>query len=1428
MADEHQPPTSTNGAARDYWSEARDRLDEKAKTKLQRISDAASQVHSNTVISWVDQLLHSCQARKEEYERKKWTITVNGKKRSLHSVWDTAINTLSKLDSVGKTVASVHPITSTGWSVTQLLIKIPVEKCEVAQSVAEGISKALVVMSRGLVYEIELQNKWETMDTRNIETFENFLVNLYEETLIFLVAASEHYFAGTFRRTWDAIWDASLIRNFDEKTTNLQRELHDEAETRSRIGVQGDLSVLRSVITIVEAQLNAMQDNISTVVGDQKLKEKEEERKRVLKWLSQFPYDDHHTFAKGERVPGTGYWIFDKVEYKIWRKVKGEILWIHGIPGAGKTKLISRVVDHFREGEQKNDGHLRMAFFYCRKDDDSRRNAVDILRSLIKQLVDPCDVLPREIVEIYRQKSPEDAPSRQLTVNECESMLVDTISDRKNAVLVLDALDECHEDSIEVIISIFTKIANLCNSNTKVILSSRDLPVIQNCLEQGNRIGISASDIERDIGRFVRCRLARDNTSKIPSELRDRIIDTLSRKSKQMFQYATTNLENMLRLPTADDIEDALSNPPESLMEVYRDTFKRIKSDKQWGPYAKRAFQWLCALGGSSRIELLVAAASQKPEKPGLQKALVDADGLVKACQFLLVVEDKRVHFSHLSIQEYFDSQEKEDASHFAGIVLLKALVYYDPETPESSPYFNALHDYACESWVRHVERLEGKRDIDSLLRQLFAPGPPSPGCRHWLLYLTKLIVGGCYSYTSEDLASFVLSPTRWCSYRAILNQRHDGVVSRGKYMLLHAFIAGCFIRAKSAFKGEWWELARPAWRRMGRIPMRLEYSDGMVEARSRASRAASLEERHKEVVHDARMEAKDMFWLFICLILGVVTWTLSVDCSLPDAPGAGVDVFSNVDSSPHTDAGLDQDVNPKDEEIDEMNEFKRLKRMFMVFVDASGLSSKSDDFLSNKMLDFFQSSVSPSKFLEELARVSLLALCHEDYWTTGQLALVDLLFREYDLYRPLRYEYFGIPGSDLYRLAAICVLPRVLPWQFLPAQKESFPIPKTPYQRQIIKFLILNGAGINPIINPKVLGGYGPEKVGVLNRGYMSYEVFRSVQNYPGTLLIATITGDIDGGAEMIEFLLENGADINQKSQRGDYPTALIAACALGQDKTVLRLLESNQQTARVKDVDVNMRVFTGKYGTALIAACANNRTDIVKRLLRNGADPNVQTPTECGGHRTAFAAALNNSNPAIVALLIGNGAKIDEYDGRAIPSTMTEAQRQWDFIGREIYIPIKAKFDDDAEQMEQCTLAAKHLGIALIYSQLDKDMDWAMGLIRLAVQCLSVLSRSGLGDYCASKAVLGYFGLSQTRRDLEVWKEVLKNGAAAMEPCGNWDEWIGELVTLIHCSLEDFEPPPRLLRRESTWDMGSDQELEEFDDDDDDDDDDQDMLLA
>ena len=119
---------------------------------------------------------------------------------------------------------------------------------------------------------------------------------------------------------------------------------------------------------------------------------------------------------------------------------------------------------------------------------------------------------------------------------------------------------------------------------------------------------------------------------------------------------------------------------------------------------------------------------------------------------------------------------------------------------------------------------------------------------------------------------------------------------------------------------------------------------------------------------------------------------------------------------------------------------------------------------------------------------------------------------------------------------------------------------------------------------------------------------------------------------AEIIQLLLDAGADVNIKS--GRFNTPLQAASDLGSMEKIQLLLEAGSE----------INIVGGKYGTALQAASYLGSMEIVQLLLSEGADTNIVG----GEYGTALQAASYLGSMEIVQLLLSEGADTNIVGGK------------------------------------------------------------------------------------------------------------------------------------------------------------------------------------
>ena len=94
--------------------------------------------------------------------------------------------------------------------------------------------------------------------------------------------------------------------------------------------LKGILQDLQQPISRMERDLRTLHDGFA-----------EAERREVLHWISPIPYIGHHNQAKSDVLPGTGAWFLKDEKVLSWlSSSSSSIMWLHGVAGSGKSKLM--------------------------------------------------------------------------------------------------------------------------------------------------------------------------------------------------------------------------------------------------------------------------------------------------------------------------------------------------------------------------------------------------------------------------------------------------------------------------------------------------------------------------------------------------------------------------------------------------------------------------------------------------------------------------------------------------------------------------------------------------------------------------------------------------------------------------------------------------------------------------------------------------------------------------------------------------------------------------------------------------------------------------------------------------------------------------------------------------------------------------------
>ncbi|KAI9693666.1 MAG: hypothetical protein M1822_002937 [Bathelium mastoideum] len=610
------------------------------------------------------------------------------------------------------------------WACVRLLLQITVNDIETFGAMIEGLERISGLITYYAIFEcIYLQGNYKAK-----KDLEAALVKLYEVILHYLLKAEKYYKQDTFKRVVKSIAQQSptdldrLLEMIDERegqVTQLSILIRRESQLQiddTTQRMEDLLKGLQQPFLLISEQVQDLRDDLS-----------KDRRRRLLQWLSKIPYRQHHRAVRKDVLPDSGQWLLENVNFRNWlRSSSSSLLWIHGIPGSGKTKLTSIAVQHVVDQSQGLSYPIPIAYFYCMRNpaEPERADPGEIANALLKQLTGASmdKPIPEFIAGEYLKRSEEADedgldPTR-LYITDVFGLLLKLL-DRNPAIIFIDALDECDSRRRHELFRFLTKLREESNSVVKICVTSRDDGDIVQEFSNLPNIRIAASDNHADIRYFVshELQLAMQNRTllhgQVPEDLQQRIIQKLVDGAQGMFRWVSLQLQQLCdpaRMKTAEDIEDALVRLPQTLAELYTIIYNQVSASADYSRVlAQNVINWLlCAQQPLSPAQLRSAASAHL-------KGPASTDQILDVCCNLVVYDTigDAFGFAHLSVREFFESHreyESDEIHAYAAKHCLELVVQQLGSTlsvPRQHADSRVLTRYAMLFWAAHYERID-------------------------------------------------------------------------------------------------------------------------------------------------------------------------------------------------------------------------------------------------------------------------------------------------------------------------------------------------------------------------------------------------------------------------------------------------------------------------------------------------------------------------------------------------------------------------------------------------------------------------------------------------------------------------------------------------------------------------------------------------
>ncbi|KAJ3537065.1 hypothetical protein NM208_g6472 [Fusarium decemcellulare] len=317
-----------------------------------------------------------------------------------------------------------------------------------------------------------------------------------------------------------------------------------------------------------------------------------ERRIRIVRWISSEPHGQYHIQANSEVLEGTGEWLVHDPTFIRWKNESASsILWLYGIPGSGKSKLTSIVVEDAQHAFRQNQAPAPV-YFYCSRNpaEPGRSDPPSILASIARQLSTPQPRGPllKAAIDVYKRREEEAFASGPLRLDESRKLILNLLEQYKDAsmTIVIDALDECNSATRGDLMDTLEELLKASPCLLKIFVSSRTDQDIVYKLKNYPNMHLSSDRNSADIDLFVQSEtqrlidkgsLLRFSTRK--AEIRDKIIHELTSKAQGImrFRWVSLQLQALCQLTTDDAIGERLGRLPKTLADLYREILERIE-----------------------------------------------------------------------------------------------------------------------------------------------------------------------------------------------------------------------------------------------------------------------------------------------------------------------------------------------------------------------------------------------------------------------------------------------------------------------------------------------------------------------------------------------------------------------------------------------------------------------------------------------------------------------------------------------------------------------------------------------------------------------------------------------------------------------------------------------------------------------------------
>ncbi|CAG9980499.1 unnamed protein product [Clonostachys byssicola] len=383
-------------------------------------------------------------------------------------------------------------------------------------------------------------------------------------------------------------------------------------------------------------------------------------REDIIQWSSSTNFTAQYYDYLEKRQKDTGTWFLEDPKFKDW--VDGQAnstLLGYGSPGAGKTIMATTVIDYLERTRKSST--TPVTYIYCSYTEGVSQNPSTLISAVLRQLLQSRETVPDAVLRVY-----EDKEKGRPLYQDMMDMMKAMVREHEVLYLVIDALDEAMDNN-ETYAKLLNAVEELQEEgNLRVFITSRSIPEIMERFEPESMLEIRAS--REDLQQYLdhvswRAWIRRDEN--LTTQIKNGVADAadgmflLACLYVQWVQGLTRRKEVIKSLEVISHESRESSEFDRVYDQAYALTIQRIEGQSpEQIKLAKQTISWISYAQRQLSITELCSALAIELETDDLDEDNIPSiEEVISVCMGLVVLDkhSENVRLVHYTTQEYLE-----------------------------------------------------------------------------------------------------------------------------------------------------------------------------------------------------------------------------------------------------------------------------------------------------------------------------------------------------------------------------------------------------------------------------------------------------------------------------------------------------------------------------------------------------------------------------------------------------------------------------------------------------------------------------------------------------------------------------------------------------------------------------------------------------